>query len=1171
MAPTPTKPPATAHPIPKLLLRCYDVAHPGSSAFFGTPPSVDQKLKAGVSTVLSRLYPSPDEPPPPIRSVTLILEAFDGVAYTCGSKLDEEHKEVHLSLSYLADVQKNAKSDSNRVANEVMGVLVHELVHAFQFNGKGTVPGGVIEGIADWLRGEAGLAPPHWRERPGEDDRWDAGYEWTGYFLAWLSRHTRNPSLIPQLNRTLQKATWDDGAHLRKLLGGNEPEELWEEYKRSFDGKRVDEDEAPQPVPTHRPLADGGAPRSGYKSSLGTATLPFPHCNPSTACFATSTLTSSKTAVSTVNNGLGLSRSRNSPTMSTAGRINKSGQRFVPKRKNPPPPSGRSARESSVASSTAGPTPKTTNAPLPPLDEDADEARFERGAASGSAGVVSGPSAAKAGPSGSQGRAAASFAPMDPTQSTAASSQPSQSSFGFTPHDPSSSAFTATQATSVFPSQSQPSSPPKSPTRIRPTEPTGTASSSPSRGIAFGPPSEPPVDTSPAREQTSPVRQTSPQQASPVAGPSKRLPPTTDAAAEAGPSSPKRRRTKQKDVQVESAAESTAEAEQDEAEVAQDKGKGKKGRVPAKAKAALAKGKAKGKKAAPEPEAEGAEADGADGGDEEQEEAAPPAKKRKAPATKKKAAPKKTPAAKKGKGKAKDIPVDGEQDEPAANGEGGEGDEEEDDVDEYDKRKPKKRKKAARKPKKGKADAFLFGSDDEDTEAGAEGDEAGAGDEEGEEGAPKKKSAKKAKELPAVDPGETLMAMLADPVPKVSIGRPSERTLFFEQRAKDHKKDRMKAKREKMKKRAKGGEASGDEQDDEQAENGDGGAGGADAEGGASEAGRDGTPAVAVQDKDKGKEKEAAPAATGDDDFFAAMGMRQMEEDDDEGAARNDQQMERSSVNGDGAGSDAGGSRNGDGEEEDGFAEMHYAPQMRIIDGQLVLDEQSLQIDRGGGDQDQGPREVIEESARDRFVNSSTYSKRKQGGRWSKEETELFYDAISQFYTNFEMISLLFPHRTRHEIRRKFNREDRLNPKLVTAALERRKRINMEAIAEITGVDLSGPVPEDPMEKIQRQRAKEEAAAATGHTGEHHSGGRKRKGKKKEEAEDEEQLGGKKKRGKKGKNGAGAQPSGRGFDGDEDGAGQEDEVDEELRRIQEEMEEEERQRRIDEMEAAGLA
>lgn len=39
------------------------------------------------------------------------------------------------------------------------------------------------------------------------------------------------------------------------------------------------------------------------------------------------------------------------------------------------------------------------------------------------------------------------------------------------------------------------------------------------------------------------------------------------------------------------------------------------------------------------------------------------------------------------------------------------------------------------------------------------------------------------------------------------------------------------------------------------------------------------------------------------------------------------------------------------------------------------------------------------------------------------------------------MIAIMFPHRSRHEIRRKFNREDKLNPKLVTAALARRKRV----------------------------------------------------------------------------------------------------------------------------------
>jgi hypothetical protein len=84
-----------------------------------------------------------------------------------------------------------------------------------------------------------------------------------GYFLAWLSRHTRNLNLIPQLNRALQHSTWDGGAVLRKLLEGKSPEELWEQYKRSFEVKEDGPDEAPQPVPTHRPISGVSTGRSG--------------------------------------------------------------------------------------------------------------------------------------------------------------------------------------------------------------------------------------------------------------------------------------------------------------------------------------------------------------------------------------------------------------------------------------------------------------------------------------------------------------------------------------------------------------------------------------------------------------------------------------------------------------------------------------------------------------------------------------------------------------------------------------------------------------------------------------------------------------------------------------------------------------------------------------------
>lgn len=38
-----------------------------------------------------------------------------------------------------------------------MGVCVHEMVHCWQWNAKGTCPGGLIEGIADYVRLRSGL------------------------------------------------------------------------------------------------------------------------------------------------------------------------------------------------------------------------------------------------------------------------------------------------------------------------------------------------------------------------------------------------------------------------------------------------------------------------------------------------------------------------------------------------------------------------------------------------------------------------------------------------------------------------------------------------------------------------------------------------------------------------------------------------------------------------------------------------------------------------------------------------------------------------------------------------------------------------------------------------------------------------------------------------------
>jgi len=72
-----------------------------------------------------------------------------GIAHTCGS---DEHKEIHFSLDYI-------KSLSPAIApSEIEGVIVHEAVHCFQYNARGTCPGGLIEGIAGASKSDRRMA-----------------------------------------------------------------------------------------------------------------------------------------------------------------------------------------------------------------------------------------------------------------------------------------------------------------------------------------------------------------------------------------------------------------------------------------------------------------------------------------------------------------------------------------------------------------------------------------------------------------------------------------------------------------------------------------------------------------------------------------------------------------------------------------------------------------------------------------------------------------------------------------------------------------------------------------------------------------------------------------------------------------------------------------------------
>ncbi|KAK9176700.1 hypothetical protein WN944_028719 [Citrus x changshan-huyou] len=149
-----------------------------------------------------------------VRKVSLFVDDMDGVAYAVNN-------EIHVSARYIG-------SYSGDVKREITGVLYHEMTHIWQWNGNGQTPGGLIEGIADFVRLKANYAPSHWVQ-PGQGDRWDQGYDVTAWFLDYLNS-LRN-GFVAELNKKMR--TGYSTNYFVELLGKN-VDQLWSDYKAKY-------------------------------------------------------------------------------------------------------------------------------------------------------------------------------------------------------------------------------------------------------------------------------------------------------------------------------------------------------------------------------------------------------------------------------------------------------------------------------------------------------------------------------------------------------------------------------------------------------------------------------------------------------------------------------------------------------------------------------------------------------------------------------------------------------------------------------------------------------------------------------------------------------------------------------------------------------------------------
>lgn len=123
-------------------------------------------------------------------------------------------------------------------------------------------------------------------------------------------------------------------------------------------------------------------------------------------------------------------------------------------------------------------------------------------------------------------------------------------------------------------------------------------------------------------------------------------------------------------------------------------------------------------------------------------------------------------------------------------------------------------------------------------------------------------------------------------------------------------------------------------------------------------------------------------------------------------------------------------------------------PTMQVTvgpDGRIIINQESQML------QQIATPDVVrtEVEGGSRHITSATYAKRPRGDKWKPEDVEMLYQAIAVCGTDFSMVEVFFPTRTRAQVKARFKKEEKINPVLIEAAIAARKPINVEEFKEL--------------------------------------------------------------------------------------------------------------------------
>ncbi|XP_073025050.1 uncharacterized protein [Primulina eburnea] len=108
-------------------------------------------------------------------------------------------------------------------------IMYHEMTHIFQWSGNRTAPGGLTEGVADYIMVKSKIYDASTYTKPGSGSRWDEGYGVTERFLEYCDGLREGFTVA--LNKKMRFAYSDN--YFMDLLG-KPLDQLWRDYKAKY-------------------------------------------------------------------------------------------------------------------------------------------------------------------------------------------------------------------------------------------------------------------------------------------------------------------------------------------------------------------------------------------------------------------------------------------------------------------------------------------------------------------------------------------------------------------------------------------------------------------------------------------------------------------------------------------------------------------------------------------------------------------------------------------------------------------------------------------------------------------------------------------------------------------------------------------------------------------------